>query len=398
MKKIKIDCSMITRDPAEASKVSKTLEDLGYDGAYTFEGPHEPFLPLAAAALATEKLELSTSIAVAFSRNPMTLANLGYDLQLMSKGRFTLGLGSQIKPHIEKRYSMPWSSPAKRMKEMVNAIKAIWGCWHEGKDLDFRGEFYKSKGRFTLGLGSQIKPHIEKRYSMPWSSPAKRMKEMVNAIKAIWGCWHEGKDLDFRGEFYKHTLMTPFFNPGENPFGLPKIYVAGVGPLMTQAAAESGDGFIVHPFHTTKFLDNITLPSVKKGLVLSQTQEFDFSVGVMVATGTNDEEIAKARDACKAQIGFYGSTPAYKVVLEQHGWESIQPELNSLTKKGLWQDIPNLISDEILESIAVTGTPDEVANIIFDRYGSIASRIAPSIFSGDPEVTKALITSLKEKL
>ena len=206
MKKIKVDCSMITRDPAEASKVSKNLEDLGYDGAYTFEGPHEPFLPLAAAALATEKLELSTSIAVAFSRNPMTLANIGYDLQLMSKGRFTLGLGSQIKPHIEKRYSMPWSSPAKRMKEMVGAIKAIWGCWHEGKDLDFRGEFYK------------------------------------------------------------HTLMTPFFNPGENPFGLPKIYVAGVGPLMTQAAAESGDGFIVHPFHTTKFLENITLPSVKKGL------------------------------------------------------------------------------------------------------------------------------------
>ena len=140
------------------------------------------------------------------------------------------------------------------------------------------------------------------------------------------------------------------------------------------------------------------MPSVKKGLELSTAKEFDISLGVMVATGTNDEEIGKARDACKAQIGFYGSTPAYKVVLEQHGWESIQPELNSLTKKGLWQDIPNLISDEILESIAVTGTPDEVSNIIFDRYGSIASRIAPSIFSGDPKVTKALITSLKEKL
>ena len=338
MKKIKIDCSMITRDPGEASKTSKKLEDLGYDGAYTFEGPHEPFLPLAAAALATEKLELLTSIAVAFSRNPMTLANIGYDLQLMSKGRFTLGIGSQIQPHIEKRYSMPWSSPAKRMKEMVNAIKAIWGCWHEGKDLDFKGEFYQ------------------------------------------------------------HTLMTPIFNPGENKFGLPKIYVAGVGPLMTQAAAESSDGFIVHPFHTTKFLENITLPSVKKGLELSTAKEFDISLGVMVATGTTDEEIAKARDACKAQIGFYGSTPAYKVVLEQHGWESIQPDLNSLTKKGLWQDIPSLISDEILESIAVTGTPDEVSNIIFYRYGSIASRIAPSIFSGDPEVTKALIHALKEKL
>jgi probable F420-dependent oxidoreductase len=335
MKKIKIDCSMITRDPAEATKASKELERLGYDGAYTFEGPHEPFLPLAAAALATEKLELSTSIAVAFSRNPMTLANLGYDLQLMSKGRFTLGLGSQIKPHIEKRYSMPWSSPAKRMKEMVNAIKAIWECWHEGKDLDFRGKFYQ------------------------------------------------------------HTLMTPVFNPGENPFGLPKIYVAGVGPLMTQAAAESGDGFLVHPFHTSKFLENITLPSVKKGLETLPPKEFDISVGVMVATGTSDEEIVKARNACKAQIGFYGSTPAYKVVLEQHGWEDIQPELNSLTKKGLWQEIPNLISDEILENIAVTGTPYEVSEKISERYGKIASRIAPSIFSGDQAVTAELIKCLK---
>tara|TARA_B100001057_G_scaffold52569_1_gene46712 strand:- start:107 stop:1123 length:1017 start_codon:yes stop_codon:yes gene_type:complete len=338
MKRIKIDSSMITRDPAEASIVSKNLEDFGYDGAYTFEGPHEPFLPLAAAALATEKLELSTSIAVAFSRNPMTLANIGYDLQLMSKGRFTLGLGSQIKPHIEKRYSMPWSSPAKRMKEMVNAIKAIWSCWHEGKDLDFRGNFYQ------------------------------------------------------------HTLMTPIFNPGENPYGLPKIYVAGVGPLMTQAAAESGDGFLVHPFHTTKFLENITMPSVKKGLELNSGKEFDISIGIMIATGITDEEIGNARDACKAQIGFYGSTPAYKVVLEQHGWEGIQLELNTLSKKGLWHDMPSLISDEMLESIAVTGTPNEVSSMILDRYGSIASRIAPSIFSGDPELNKVLIKSLKDKL
>jgi probable F420-dependent oxidoreductase len=335
MKKIKIDCSMITRDPAEASKTGKELENLGYDGAYTFEGPHEPFLPLAAAALATERLELLTSIAVAFSRNPMTLANLGYDLQLMSKGRFTLGIGSQIKPHIEKRYSMPWSSPANRMKEMVDAIKAIWGCWHEGKDLNFKGEFYK------------------------------------------------------------HTLMTPIFNPGENPFGLPKIYVAGVGPLMTQAAAESGDGFIVHPFHTTKFLENITLPSIKKGLDLCTEKDFDISVGVMVATGTNDEEISKARNACKAQIGFYGSTPAYKIVLEQHGWESVQFELNKLAKEGLWQDMPALISNELLESIAITGTPIEVSNQIFERYGKIATRIAPSIFSGEPSTASELIKSLK---
>jgi probable F420-dependent oxidoreductase len=192
--------------------------------------------------------------------------------------------------------------------------------------------------------------------------------------------------------------MTPFFNPGQNPFGLPKIYVAGVGPLMTQAAAESADGFLVHPFHTTTFLKNVTTPSLEKGLSLSAKKQFDVSVGVMIATGMNDEEISQARDACKAQIGFYGSTPAYKVVLEQHGWEGIQLELNQLTKKGLWQDIAALITDEMLECIAVTGTPSEVSNEIFNRYGNIAARIAPSIFSGDPEITKELIYALKTQL
>jgi len=164
---------------------------------------------------------------------------------------------------------------------------------------------------------------------------------------------------------------------------------------MTQAAAESGDGFIVHPFHTTKFLENVTLPSVKKGLQKAQEKEFDISVGVMVATGKTDEEIAKARDACKAQIGFYGSTPAYRVVLEQHGWESIQLELNKLSKEGRWQDMSALISNELLESIAVTGTPLEVSNQIFERYGKIAARVAPSIFSGDPSIASELIKSVK---
>jgi len=203
--------------------------------------------------------------------------------------------------------------------------------------------------------------------------------------------------LNFEGEFYRHTLMTPFFNPGKNPFGLPKIYVAGVGPLMTQAAAESADGFLVHPFHTSKFLENITIPSLEKGLKVAETKEFDISVGVMIATGMNDEEISAARDACKAQIGFYGSTPAYKVVLEQHGWEGVQMELNQLTKKGLWQDIASLVTDEMLESIAVTGTPAEVSNKIFERYENIAARIAPSIFSGDPLVTAELIKCLKNQ-
>ncbi len=175
---MKIDAPIITRDPSDAADLSSKIEASGFDGLCTFEGPHEPFLPLAVAASNTKKINLITSIAIAFARNPMLLANIGYDLQLLSKGRFIMGLGSQIKPHIEKRFSMPWSSPANRMREMIQAIKSIWECWENGTQLNFKGEFYS------------------------------------------------------------HTLMTPLFNPGKHEYGLPDIYLAGVGPLMTCVAAE----------------------------------------------------------------------------------------------------------------------------------------------------------------
>ena len=197
---VKVDSAM--NDFATAGPTAKRLEDAGYDGGFTFEGPHDPFFPLVVASQATERLELYTAIAIAFSRNPMILANIGWDLQALSKGRFMLGLGSQIKPHIEKRFSMPWSKPAARMREMVLAIKEIWRCWAE-----------------------------EDR-------------------------------LDFRGEFYQHTLMTPIFSPGRNEFGNPPIFVAGVGPVMTEAAAEAADGFFVHPFGTAKSMAEVTLHNI----------------------------------------------------------------------------------------------------------------------------------------
>ncbi len=203
---MKIDAGIPTNDPRESGKATKVLEDAGYDGAFTAETSHDPFLPLVSAALETEKIELVTAIAVAFARNPMILANLGYDLQKLSKGRFILGLGSQIRPHITKRFSMSWSSPAARMKEMIEAIRAIWDCWQ-----------------------------------------------------------NEGT-LNFKGEFYTHTLMTPMFSPGPNPYGVPKIYVAAVGPLMTKSVAESADGLLVHPFHTPKYMTETTLPIVEESL------------------------------------------------------------------------------------------------------------------------------------
>ena len=259
---MKIDGGIESVDPRESGKAAKELEDAGYDGGFIPETSHDPFLPLVTAALATEKIDLYTSIAVAFARNPMTLANLSYDLHLLSKGRFILGLGSQIKPHITKRFSMPWSSPAKRMQELIEAIRAIWDCWQNDSKLDFKGEFYT------------------------------------------------------------HTLMTPMFSPGPNPFGLPKIYVAAVGPLMTKAVAESADGLLVHPFHTPKYMNDVTLPIVNEALSSKgkDRSDFDLTISVMTATGINEESYEKSINACKNGISFYASTPAYKGVLDAHGY------------------------------------------------------------------------------
>ncbi len=244
---------------------AKAQEAAGYDGVWTAETSHDPFFPLVVAAGATERLELGTSIAVAFARNPMILANIAWDLQALSKGRFILGLGSQIKPHITKRFSMEWSKPAARMREMVSAMRAIWHTWETGDKLEFRGEFYT------------------------------------------------------------HTLMTPFFTPDKaelGDFGVPKIYLAGVGELMTEVAGEVCDGFIAHGFTTEKYLREVTLPALTRGREKAgkPLEGLEISGPFFVVTGTTDEEMATADQATRQQIAFYGSTPAYRGVLDLHGW------------------------------------------------------------------------------
>jgi probable F420-dependent oxidoreductase len=273
-----------------------------------------------------------TSVAIGFARNPMILANLGYDLQLMSKGRFTLGLGSQIKPHIEKRFSMPWSSPAKRMGEMVAAIKAIWNAWQ-------------------------------------FQEP-----------------------LNFRGKFYSHTLMTPFFNPGENPFGIPKILMAAVGPLMLKAAAENADGIIVHPFHSAKSFHELTLPALGNRF---QDNNFDIVIGLIVGLGTTQDEIDQAKLSCASQISFYGSTPAYKGMLEVHGFEDLHLELNRLSKQGEWIKMREIIPDEVLQKFAIIGTPAEVGKELLSRYDSKIARVQPTIYTSQPELQSEFFNFIK---
>jgi probable F420-dependent oxidoreductase len=326
-------------DPKGVAEQAARAEASGYDGVWSAETSHDPFLPIAIGAAATENLEFGTGITVAFARNPMTLAVVANDLQLLTKGRFMLGMGSQIKPHITKRFSMPWSHPAPRMREMIQAIRAIWKSWETGDKLDFRGEFYT------------------------------------------------------------HTLMTPFFNPGQNPYGNPKILLAGVGEHMTEVAGEVGDGFLVHGFTTERYLREVSLPALERGAAKASKTRSDLTVSYpgFVVTGSNDQGSEAAADAVRQQIAFYGSTPAYRPVLELHGWGDLQSELNTLSKRGEWVKMGELIDDDVLNAFAIVCPLDQVATEVRNRFEGMVDRFsfyAP--YKVDPEVWKGVLAGFHD--
>lgn len=323
-------------DFQHAADMAMVQESYGLDGLWSAETGHDPFMPLLLAALATERVELGTGIAVALARNPMITAAQANDIQLASRGRFILGLGSQIKPHVEKRFSMPWSHPAARMREFVLALRAIWDCWNND----------------TL--------------------------------------------LDFRGDFYTHTLMTPFFSPGPNPHGPPKVFLAAVGTRMAEVAGEVGDGMLVHPFTTERYLKEVTLPAVERGLARAgrRRDTYELSSTVFVVTG-NEAEREAAASMIRGQIAFYGSTPAYRGVLELHGWGELQNELNALSKQGRWSDMAALVTDDILGTFAIVADLDQVAGRIMERFG-VVQRVGFYLpVSDDPEVRAQLIGQLR---
>ncbi len=305
-------------DPVAMGVAAKKIEDAGYDGAWCPELGHGPFLPLAFAAEHTESMMLGTGIAVAFARNPMDMATMANDLQLLSQGRLLLGLGTQIKPHIEKRFSMPWSHPAARMREYILAMRAIWDTWHNGSKLEFRGDFYT------------------------------------------------------------HTLMTPFFSAGPNPYGPPKVLLAAVGELMAETAGEVADGLLVHGFTTEKYLREVTVPAFERGLAAAGKSRTDAIVSypAFVATGATDGEKEAAIGMVKNQIAFYASTPAYRGVLDLHGWGDLQPELNTLSKRGEWVKMGEMITDDILNAFAVVCEPADVASGLLARFGGVIDRIS----------------------
>jgi probable F420-dependent oxidoreductase len=329
----------LTKSIAETKPAAAAAESAGYDGLWTGETKHEPFLQMLHAADATERITIGTSIAIAFARTPMTLANAGFDLA---------------------RYS---------------------------------------QGRFVLGLGSQVKPHIERRFSMPWSQPAARMRELIVAMRAIWAAWQDGAKLDFRGDFYTHTLMTPFFSPEPHEYGPPPVFLAGVGSLMTEVAGEVCDGFFFHPFTTDRYLREVTMPALERGrgkAAKSGLDDFTIAGPAFTCVGRNEEELARAIKGTKDQIAFYASTPAYRAVLDLHGWGDLQPELTRLSKEGRWSDMGDAIDDELLHAFAVVGAPAEVAKGLRERWGGLADRITLyATYQADPAIWPELIDALR---
>ncbi len=295
--------------PVGAIERAQALRDAGASGVFTFEGPHDVFTPLTLAST-VGGLDLMTNVAIAFPRNPIHLAHQAIDHQILTKGRFTLGLGTQIRTQIEKRF---------------------------GADFD---------------------------------RPVARMTELVAALRAIFDTWSDGARLDFKGEFYRHTLMTPTFTPRDNPYGPPPIYVGALGPRLTKATAQHADGLLVMPFGNKKFLHEVTMAAVDEGLAAGGRTRAELAIVPEIIVSVGEDH-----DATRKLLAFYGSTPAYKPVLDIHGWGDLQPELNALSKQGRWAEMGALIDDDVLHTIAACGTPAQVAAHIRDRVEGISDRI-----------------------
>jgi probable F420-dependent oxidoreductase len=317
-------------DASDDDAVARTAADLearGYAGLWAAEVDHDPFLLVHTAGRATERVTVGTAIAVAFARSPMTVALTAHDLQ---------------------------------------------------RSL---------KGRFVLGLGTQIRAHIERRYSMPWSSPAARMREYVAALRAIWQAWQDGTPLRFQGDFYRHTLMTPMFSPPPHAWGGPPVHVAAVGPLMTRMVGEVADGLLVHGFTTERYLRERTLPALEEGLAAAGRDRGEVTVSLpgFVVTGRTDADRALAAAAVKETIAFYGSTPAYRPVLELHGWEGLAEELHALSvgrREDKWTAMRDLVDDDVLEAFAVVADPEDVAAQVRRRFDGLVDRF--SVYASYP--------------
>jgi len=335
---MRIDGRLVYKTLREVPEIAQMAERLGFDGLWTHETDHEPFLGAALALEHTSRITVGTSIALAFTRSPTELAHLTWDLAQLSDGRFVLGLGTQVKAHITRRFGMPWDPPAPKLRDVVGAIRAVWTAWSERRPLDFRGRY--------ISL----------------------------------------------------SLMTPFFTPPGPP---PRLHIetAGVGARMCRLSGEVADGFHVHPFHTRRYLREVVIPQLEAGIARSGRARADFVVNahVFVAAGTA-AEVARLREEIRRAVAFYGSTPAYRPLLTFHGWTDIGEELSRRAARGEWNDMPALVTDDMLEHFAVWGPPDEAAARLRAEYGGLANRLSTydALVPGQRlDVWRALLSGLR---
>jgi probable F420-dependent oxidoreductase len=330
---VKIDSGLGTELPKVADRV-RTAEAAGLDCLWAAETTNDPFLSLTLAAEHSTTVSLGTGVAIAFARNPMSLAYTTNQLQ------------------------------------------------------EYSG------GRVVLGMGSQVRRHIEKRFSSTWSHPAARMREYVLALRAIWASWNEEAALEFEGDFYTHTLMTPVFAPRPHTFGPPRVFLAAVGPLMNEVAGEVADGVITHGICSARYLREVIVPALDRGLTKSgrAREAFEVTCPGFISVVEDGSAMAKARDAMRRHVGYYASTPAYRPVLDLHGWGDLQTELYACSKSGRWDEMARLVDDSVLDTLTIVCTPDRLADEVAARYGGLVDRINVSWWRKDwwPDVEKAL--------
>jgi probable F420-dependent oxidoreductase len=315
---VKFDARLEVPTPGIGAEAA-SLEGLGYTGLWTAEAGHDPFIGVALAAANTTTADVGTGVAVALARSPMTVAHAAWDLQSLSAGRAVIGLGSQTRAHIERRYGMTWSQPAARMREFVEALRAIWAAW-------------QTSGR-----------------------------------------------LDFQGEFYRHTLMLPLFAPDARELeglGLPRVFLGGVGAKMTEVAGQVADGFICG-FTSDHYLREVTLPALARGRQDSGRagERFEVVCQALGRVTRSDQELDSARSAAREQIGFFASTPEYKQVLIAHGWESLHDDLRALWAQGRSSEVSQLVDDDMVDAFAVIGSPQHVVTEVRRRFDGLADRV-----------------------
>lgn len=338
---MKIDGGLMTNDLRDVARLAAQAERLGYDGIWTAEAGHDPYLPAAVAATATDHVSIGTNIAVAFPRSPLVHAQIAWDLQTASRGRFILGLGTQVKGHNERRYSTPWAAPGPRLREMIQLIRHIWDVWQNG-----------------------TKP-------------------------------------GFEGQYYKFNLMTPFFSPAPTEWPHIPIYTSGVNPYMCRLTGELADGIHIHPFHSMKYIRETIVPNVELGLAKSKRDRSAVALATtaFVIAGKNRDEIERAKDPVRQQISFYASTRTYIGVLEAHGWGDTCYRLNEKAAKGDWTGMASLITDEMLDVYAVQGTYDEIPGLLKKKYAGVIDRLgfyySPIRPGGDDTAWSRLIAACR---